>query len=1479
MNMLKTQLVRQLKHLNRSPRNLAGLRLVNHQIKRNLATSSNNEVEYDIDIITLKKTPKKVADVQRVKEVVQFNFLRDSKLDRDVIEQTIHDTNFTFDEDLNNFVIRYTSELEEFLRFIESSYDRKITRFNQLTAIELLNSLYIFKDYYLKNKIPSINRYNYISYNYMFDNFLKYVKKFSNFPSLLNYLLLINNHGLELLNSGIDNYRPELYMLDEVLDLSRYSLTTDTLLTEIDGNIAAYEARLSSSLEAKSDYYEALIDFYRFQNLKRIVKDFPDLVPADLFFLVNNEHFNKICAALESKREIEYPNFDYLKFIFMDSQMLYLEILTQLGEMKRANNSRVPKGQEMFESVLRLLVSGQGYHFETPLSFSFTKFKISDDFNENYEFSLIFAHNIFDHVDELRVLASMGYDLCDKSLADKVKALKFDSIVLQDRFDSLYDHLTSFSKSLVGDTTDSLQKLISNKNWYDWCQENHNSRIPKMLIDYSNLSSYPYKTIEISTDLALVLPKISAFSVKNDVCLSSIRLGLLVDLFRDDFTASEALRKLYLNNGNVFIGNLQSLIDSFNILQFNLALYELTKIKATENKNFSLFTKKELQKYFGYYGNIIKSPVILDNLEILYKSTAPKKEDPVKLTSELLKKLEDYKYPLEILKVDEFQNNFANISTEDILKKLDKRIKEILSGLNSNPSSRMSYRSINKYIDLNNILVNLFSISPKSEVLDSFIEYRQIPANFSIHEYADILCDMKESQGSDFSKMSMDQVLQASNDLVNATPPSLVYDYTRYVKFDSKLRKLLSMNGGYTDVLDTICVSNSKFNEFEKKILNKKKSKESKTEYVQIPESTHIHEFIEELTTLRNHKFTKGFKSTSSGELMKVLDSDLSNFLENSASPDSYITSQNVDGFIKLSHNLNKLFTINGGNCEVLDSVITSDSVFKNFEANKVSSCYKQLPDDFKLHEFVSEIQLLKSVLESKAYYNELISFDKIKPRTIIQVLEFISEEPGYISSKRLNLKKLARNLNVLFKYNGNNTSILDNVLINTEVFNDIEGRAQSPKSEMEQFLQTYHSELSQFFTGCKMAKYDLIDFHDISEQELIEKSTKFLDSIKQSSEYKYPMFKDLTNRLLGLYRKDPVNLAVVFRAKDGNISERHIKQIKSEVSAFMDKLATHRDLYKEDDAVDVPITEEVVEKLKQSIPVPSGKFDMSEFKDAPKHVEYAKGTDKFNFKDEGFEDSELFMRNQIFHQLDNKEIKGTSEVDELLKMTPEDIRSNYRKSKQLNEANLQKYLKNINQQKRIKEEEEFRLTKAYEWSQTRAKTKRSLEAKNYFDPLDNSPAYQHQNYLELKLDGSRSLHTKSPIKNINYRDVWAIFKELDATKAEKFIKNIDNLQKSSWKLIGGRINGKDSVFVFKKDSQNYIESSVFSKVRTMFAITGATFLMLVGLNYALEDPQVEKIGEEEVVESPVSAMISENVEVKQVPETVEATTTGWFWK
>ncbi|KAK7681054.1 hypothetical protein QCA50_015891 [Cerrena zonata] len=498
------------------------------------------------------------------------------------------------------------------------------------------------------------------------------------------------------------------------------------------------------------------------------------------------------------------------------------------------------------------------------------------------------------------------------------------------------------------------------------------------------------------------------------------------------------------------------------------------------------------------------------------KATTKENDKPyVQIPDDL--ELHKFTKELEIFKNDELKSSFKNFSPDKINSLLDKRINEIYNDLpNTNPASRLSKENVFEFMRLSKRITRLFDMNGgNTQVLDSVIQsqsildsveakiaqkkkekelkaterdtyetkpYTQIPDDLELHNFINELeilknDELKASFGN-FSAEKINSLLdkrinEIYNDLPNTNPVSRlskenIYEFMRLSK---RLTRLFNTNNGNTAILDTLLKNQSILNNVERKIAEKKVSEKPAVKpYIQIPDDLELHKFTKELEIFKNDELKSSFKNFSPDKINSLLDkriNEIYNDLPNTNLA-SRLSKDNVYDFMRLSKRLTRLFDINGGHTGVLDTLLQSQSVFDNVDSmikkRRLSSTnisavpasplpYRQVPDDFMLEEYMVDLLQLRSELGD--------DFKKFDTDKIMQQLRnMIDNVKKYNLDKRITFSKLYRNLSLLFKHNGQQSFILDNVLINAQTYSDFEGSLANRR--LNNTIETQPEELSK---------------------------------------------------------------------------------------------------------------------------------------------------------------------------------------------------------------------------------------------------------------------------------------------------------------------------------------------------------------------------------------------------------------------------------
>lgn len=913
------------------------------------ATSSkfDSENDYDIDLISLRKTPKKKlldsivepgtidlarGELRSIDPKIVFKSIEDNK--KDPLEGCKYPESDS--KGYMTFVQRYQKELQSFLRFIQDSYDDKVVSFDQLNSQELLNSLYIFKDLYQKGKLPNINKYNSISFNYMFEGLRKFLNQDSNFPKILQVYLDTDFERskilVDLYKFGISKYFSELNSLSKKFDFSK--LTVREISNSIGQAIDQFDKMLKArEFDFDELFFTGFFQIQRYKNLKLILDSLPITVN-HLLFILNDDEAKKIMRSIN-------------------------EIYAQ---------------KNLFEQ-----------------------------FSNEHEPELNYVHY-----------------LAPESLSNIYKL-----------FEYLYRNMAQ--------SGDPVTAEICGRIW-----SNLTPLVVDRIAQEKDLKSMHFEDI----------PKVVLFEDKK----SNYEISVLYKLGFSRYVSELALLKQFSGKEYVELmpNDLQNEIHNF---MFN---FEGSKFIRLRLKEFGKLVESLLQ-YLCW------------NLSILDKVS----EDKYLLSHE-----------------KEVQN-FHDKGTEGLL-------------------------------DLRS--------HPKSERV-----YFQVPDNSAIFEIVSDLERFRSSilGGFKYSLFDPESLIEIV-DFEIASPASNSASNINLYKIRSNLKHLFENNGGNTEIIDTLIYDRSVFLAAEEKI-------KEKNTYRQIPEELNLHSYCEELRDFQNIDLNQPYGNYSAEEIQSIMDSKIRYVLDKVGSRiPSSVNEENVPHFIKLRYILERLFKSNGKFTPILDSVLHSEEEFNNFEQRLADRSYRQLPDNFKLEEFIPELNDVRLELGIEKFC--FCTADEV----LLQLLEMELNEKKYNQDRRALFHKLRKNLNFLFRYNNNTTSVLDNVLINSEVLKDLEAQIEIKRRLADSNVKlTYPKEENSSeskFTEDSWKQMITVPVADTANTFDIE---DFKNAGSDRKESFSPTLKPQHNEKKGLLSTTAEN-----REKSRSSFEQHIEEAISE-ALNREKLAT----------------------------------------------------------------------------------------------------------------------------------------------------------------------------------------------------------------------------------------------------------------------------------------------------------------------------------
>ncbi|KAK6461414.1 hypothetical protein DFJ63DRAFT_319685 [Scheffersomyces coipomensis] len=1440
---------------------------------RGYATSSNNnnndEDDYEIDLITLKKTPKvKPVENEQAEEVKKDNSELDDLFNDEInhkgkfqkyksfedVYLNAHDVqceiyepelvqhvlkNEVHEKELD-FVYEYFDEINIFLTFIQKSYSNKIRDFEQLTYIEFSNCLYIFKNYYMNNKINSIKAENIGTYNRMFDQFLAFLKTNHEFPTLLTQELVPEANEL---NRLISVAVTDLYFfIDELDSLNKeFGLQTLSSVSElsdhINNTLKQFDQFSKYYLIPDSNYIKISLQIKRYNSLKSFLDaNEGKYTVDDLLLLVENKEklkdveFDVVSETYQPFEGIvEYYQFLGWKYNLDNNSHNFLNVAPILFQICQDNHivsdsyraasyilqyfvSYISKGYYSFDDASSQLSSAA--ESATPLKIYDAFKRYARDPEELYLISKMFQSGL--PVESFReqidggAMFTIDYDpvaainrsyyYADQEINESI----FKHYYRDNEFTTFFDLYPCIERII---STPYLYKIFRAKNSSDLDIHDTNIEIP------DEIYVTPFKSL-----------------------LAHVRLYLFDNQPFGGYTSDQVL-KIIIDNEEKFMKIYDGMRDVFEDDYFllsrsekfaKLVYYLKEYFKVKPNQTFEL--DKIADEYVASHIDNIKN---LKQLEMDYLQI-PEAVGLYKFGDEL--------YTIMRLHFDKSGNR---ITVENFINQLRYLIDVSYDHFPSkflNPLMRENHLQYKKLL----------------EVLDKAQALR-VAVGFAITSKDD-------------------------------------NSFEEYIK---------ELN---PEVFDTRTL----WDTFDLEPIN--------TTYIQIPEDLKLHQFHKELKAFGEEILECDYAEADPEEILAVMDHKINQVYKNADKilvDDEYypvINDSNVCDFVRLQKRLSHLFSINGGNTEVLDTLINSQSAFEEFEKSKPvepepivaeepiisSSEYKQIPDDFFLEEYVIELIQLKEELNG-------VPFKDLDSNVILAKLLELSNGDGSIS-KKIVWSKLYRNLSLLFKINGNETFILDNVLINGEEFikfeskksfnNAVDVHENSWIGENSKLINNNFQDIEQLLTISNLKNKDGI--WNLSPQEFTQILTNYADTYDKSS-YNYPIVLNLMETLKTLNAKldyYPNFLQQLYEIKSNNVNKKLTElDVEDIYKAFIEKLE-----YEESQKDEVHHIEEriICPSSKSHVgikPIYERTHDIDDAEIAKLKAEYndseqiisnlIKAEDSVDLDHNevlsaGLHNEESIIKEAISNAV--KETQAEEEEQEAARIVAPPLYKKFDITSQVepeedakpivvDKFSLEHFLKDAKTSSELEDERKFRQDKAFEWSHSMCHSNRSLESHNFFDPLDGEQNFNQgkAEFLLLTLEGQAISCDAESIGKLPKQDIFKFLNKFDNFELELVMRSLRRLQRSNWKLIGSKVEG-DQKYLILSRTRPSTKRRILTKIKTLFATAGAVFLTLAGLNVWLGDT-VSGVSEVKEIENgnKIETLINQDAARVEVPITAWA--------
>lgn len=1068
---------------------------------RRLATSSHlPPKEYDIDLISLKKSPKSAATEYSSSSHFSLAPVPATPASSSVVWKALNDVKHdplipisSPSKGLLEFVESFSVEIHQFVEFAESRSSQPLYR---LHTGEAINYLYAYKELFQRGQVPSINKYNVQSHQLMVTRFLKYLGSHPKFHVLLvNQLIpIVENKQVvtDLYSKGTANFINELSALHREFNFHDIAVADlKEKISAIVGQFSYFLDDSKASASYDSHFFEIYIQVHRYKTLAAILDSVPNLSLSQLLVMLNDPDSRKINNRIKhlSGEDValqHHVNLLSCELSFINLVFSYASFSDLFADLTRVQGDEVSQHHfnGFLDVFLPLLCNGSLANNDTDI-LRLTpghdiKFTITDNLRENYEANVLAYVGLHDHIGLLHYLRLLLNE--NEQQPDSKTFSNFsDKHVLG----VLESAITNFRGSNV-----VLRDLLALKNGLSYYFDHINwasHTLDKFAGDtawvtalrlYSNLDhvSLPVNLIDTNSSVKEVIHNISLTDLKGELKLfKDSELDGLAYSHVDAYTVLEIL--------DARITEIKRLLPS------STPLSSLTEGNVHRFEEF----KARLEKWIDVNGT---SMGVLDDVLSALIPEPRYKQIPDDL------ELEKFTTELSAFREKDLGTTYKRISATKLNVLLDQRINHVYNNLGDNLPTALNKGNVYNFIRLSKRLTRLFEANGgNTEALDILIQsqsvfssveeqiaekkrlkeeklareresalseqktkpYTQIPDDLEFHKFIGELeifrDDELKGRFADFTCDEINLLLdkrinEIHNDLPNSNPVSRMSkdNVFEFMRLSKRLTRLFDANGGHTAVLDTVVHSLNVLSDVERKIAEKKRQREAKAKeaaakaaeeearkntYVQIPDDLELHSFTKELSIFRD-ELGGPYGLFTPEHINSVLDKRIDEAKHRDRST-SGITKDNLYDFIRMSKRLTRLFDLNGGHTAVLDTLLHNQLVFDKIQAklSAKNANYRQIPDDFLLEEYLMELMELRAKLQ-------VSHFRDIPHDRVLEVLKCMaSDEKKYNMDKRITFMKLYRNLALLFKHNGGHAVALDNVLVNALVFSDFEGQKQ----------------------------------------------------------------------------------------------------------------------------------------------------------------------------------------------------------------------------------------------------------------------------------------------------------------------------------------------------------------------------------------------------------------------------------------------------
>ncbi|CAN3367973.1 hypothetical protein DICA4_F10770 [Diutina catenulata] len=720
-------------------------------------------------------------------------------------------------------------------------------------------------------------------------------------------------------------------------------------------------------------------------------------------------------------------------------------------------------------------------------------------------------------------------------------------------------------------------------------------------------------------------------------------------------------------------------------------------------------------------------------------------------------------------------------------------------------------------------------------------EYTQIPDKMFLHDEIFALQVVHEYLSSAFAEATPQQVLEALAKVGASAEGEL--DLADANRLYAKLTTLFAINGGNTECLDAVLRSHTVFKEFERKLAQKQPPPASferphhrqiesvalnrplfKTIEAGVPGEAPRHlppdlqlpEYSTELAHLRSLLGTS-FADADATEVLQRLEDEINRG-----------TLAEVFDYIRLQKRLERLFVINGGYTGALDAVANAATAPAN------ASVYTQLADDFSIHQYAPELRKLRETLGAP--------FAMVPSHTVLAQVEALC-------AGQLIWNKLYRNLVAMFAANGNDTAVLDAVLVSEAAFDHFEAslhldrafaatrdllNADAPGAAA--IVDQYVSENGPATTISRPLFDKFIEAQvagGSSTAETIQRLTTIVDYYPSFLQQLLEIDHDLPGHKWTAQEVEEIYKAFMCVVEYDLEICSEIDEIYHDSVA--DRVENHdwRDDYND--------SERLVSLLqKQTTPV------------------------DFDVLKQELGQEELFIKDAVSIALNNEEPAAAAPYNTANTVFNQG-------APKLDKGSLHSYLESAKHKHEIGEGERAREQTAFAWSQVKARHQShmpvvewgSSASANHPQPL--FPGTQTVDpgleYQLLTIDGTVVPSNAAAIGEVPHQEIFQVVRTMDPADMKQFMYHVHKHERDGWKVVGSRrLDNHSQVLILARDPTGARKPRGWANgIKNAFAVAGAGFLAMVGLNFALKE-------EHAAVPPPVAAPVQEVAPEHTVP-------------